>query len=183
MLATYDLAAVRRFTEELSAKRNQCDNGEGMICSNLQERIDYYVQLCQELRAGISQWARAVFTGQVPFDPKVEDLLKVELQRLLNPAKDVAALGRAWDERCFKLARLDYLHYCVMDIDYLLKNWVSPRLSTSPAPRTRLSEAAMQEARENLKRLSPLPSDWEPADPAQRDALRRERGESVQCSH
>lgn len=165
MQATLDLLAVRRFTEDLKERVRQCDNGEGMICSNLDETITHYVRLCAELRAYMIQWARAVFTGEVGFDSAVECLLKEEAQRLLGRAKEVAARGRAMDGQCYVLQGLNALHYHIADFDYLLANWVSPRLAVSPAPRVKLSNAAEQQVLERIKKLSPLPSDWRPTGP------------------
>ena len=96
MPATLDISAVRRFTDDLNDRLRQCDNGEGMFCSNLSATINYYVQLCGELRAYVNQWARAIFTGQTAFDQDVEDLLKEEGRRLLHRSKQVAAQGAQW---------------------------------------------------------------------------------------
>jgi hypothetical protein len=134
--------AVRRFTEELNTRLRQCDNGEGMICNNLDESINYYVGLCAALRAYVNNWARAIFTGQVAFDQAVEDALKEEVRRLLHRAKQVAARGRAMDGECYVLQGLNPLHRHIADFDYLLENWVSPRLAISPAPRVKLAHAA-----------------------------------------
>jgi hypothetical protein len=83
--ATLDLMAVQRFTAELNDRLRRCDNGEGMICVSLDESINYYVQLCAELRTYVNQWARAIFTGQVAFDQAVEDLLKEERDKPKPP--------------------------------------------------------------------------------------------------
>src|SRR5690349_4628096 len=40
---THDLLAVRQFTTALNDRLRQCDNGEGMVCRSLDERINYYV--------------------------------------------------------------------------------------------------------------------------------------------
>jgi hypothetical protein len=160
MPATLDLVAVRRFTDDLNERLRRCDNGEAMICSNLDESINHYVLLCSQLRAYVNQWARAVFTGQVAFDQAVEDLLKEELRSLLHRSKQTAARGRAMDGQCYVLQGLNQLHCYIADFDYLLENWVSPRPAVSPAPRVRLSQAAEQQVIERLKTLSALPPDW-----------------------
>jgi hypothetical protein len=175
MPATLDLPAVRRFTEDLNDRRSRCDNGEGMICSNLEEIINHYAQLCAELRAYINRWARAIFTEQVAFDPAVEELLKEETRRLLQRAKQVAARGRALDGQCYVLQGLNALHCHIADFDYLLENWVSPRPAVSPAPRVKLSSAAEQKVIERLGKLSALPSDWRPTDPEQLAFFEKQR--------
>jgi hypothetical protein len=133
----------------------KCDNGEGMICRTLDESINRYVQLCGELRAYVNQWARSIFTGQAAFDQSVEDLLKQGIRRLLNRSKQVAALGRGMDGQCFVLQGLNQLHCHIADFDYLLENWVSPRLAVSPTPRVKLSDTAAQQVIERLGKLSP----------------------------
>src|SRR5206468_2270121 len=135
---TLDLPAVRHFTEGLDERLRRCDNGEGMLCSTLDASINYYVQLCGELREYINQWARAVFTGEAAFDPEVETLLKGRVQDLLRRAKGIAARGRAMDGYCYMLQGLNMLHCYIADFDYLLTNWVSPRLAVSPAPRVKM---------------------------------------------
>ncbi len=175
MLATLDLPAVRRFTDDLNDRLRRCDNGEGMVCSNLDKSINYYVQLCHELREYVNQWARAVFTSQLAFDPEVEELLKRETRRLLHRAKQVAARGRAKEGQCFALQGLNALHYHVADFDYLLENWVSPRPAVGPTPRVKLPDAAKQKISERLEQLPALPSDWRPTDPEQLAFFQKQR--------
>jgi hypothetical protein len=174
MPATLDLSAVRRFTDDLNERLRQCDNGEGMFCSNLSATINHYVQLCGELRAYLNQWARAIFTGQTAFDQAVEDLLKEEARRLLHRSKQVAAQGRAMDGMCYVLPGLNPLHCHLADLDYLLENWVSPRLAVSPAPRVKLPQAAVEQIMEHIGKLPALPADWRPNDPEQLARFRRQ---------
>ena len=175
MPATLDLTAVRRFTEDLNDRLRRCDNGEGIICSSLDESINHYVHLCEELRAYVNQWARAVFEGQVAFEQAVEALLKEETRRLLQRSKQVAARGRAMDGECYVLQGLNSLHRHIADFDYLLENWVSPRLAVSPTPRVQLSHAVERQVLERLGKLSALPADWRPADAEQLRFFEKER--------
>jgi hypothetical protein len=177
MLATFDLPAVRHFTEDLKERQRRCDNGEGMICSDLDATINYHMQLCQELRHVINDWAQAVFTGQVAFDPAVEALLKVEVQDLLPHAKKIAAQGREKNWQCFELSGLNKLHYYVVDLDYLLAHWVSPRPAIGPAPRVKVPDAAAQQIAERLANLPPLPHNWRPGDPTQFARFKKETRE------
>lgn len=176
MSATLDLFAVRHFTDDLNERIRRCDNGEGMICSTLEESINHYVQLCGELRVYVNQWARAIFTGQVAFDQAVEDILKDEIRHLLHRSKQVAARGRAMDGQCFVLQGLNSLHCHIADFDYLLENWASPRPAVSPAPRVRLSQAVEQKVMERLGKLAALPADWRPSDPEQLGFFQKQRG-------
>ncbi len=177
MPATLDLHTVLRFAGDLNARLQRCENGEGIECSSLDARINYYVQLCSELREYVNQWARAVFTGRIPFDPEVDKLLNEESKRLLHRAADTAARGRAMNGLCFVLQGLDALHYHLADFHFLLENWVSPRLAVSPAPRVKLPDAAKQQIRERLDKLPALPSDWRPTDARQLALFKKQRGE------
>lgn len=154
MAAHLDLPGVREFTDRLNERLRQCENGEGMLCSSLDEKINYHVQLCRDLRAYINDWAKAIFTGQATSDTAVENLLKAEIHQLLTHSKQVAALGRAMDGQCFVLQGLNALHGHIVDFDYLLTNWVSPRPAVSPGPRVKLSPAAEQHIGERIQKLS-----------------------------
>jgi hypothetical protein len=167
MPATLDLIAVHRFTEDLNDRLRRCDNSEGMMCATLDENINHYVQACAELREYVNHWARAIFTGQTAFDPAVEDHLRTEVRRLLHRAKQLAARGRAMDGECFVLHGLNSLHRHMADFDYLLENWVRPRMAVSPTPRVKLSQTTEQQVNERVSKLEPLPANWRPADPEQ----------------
>jgi hypothetical protein len=153
MPATLDLNSMRQFTADLNNRLRQCDNGEGMVCSNLDETIRYYVELCRKLRGYINQWTRAVFTAEVRFESEVEILLKTKGRELLRHAKHVAARGRALNEYCFAFESLNELHFCVADLDYLLENWVTPQPAVGPAARVKVPREAAQQIRERLKNL------------------------------
>jgi len=180
MSAALDLSTVRRFTADLNDKLTRCDNGEGMVCASLDERINYYVETCGELREYVNRWARAIFTGELPFESETEALLKAQVQRVLHRAKEVAALGRAMTGKCFELRGLNALHYFVADFDYLLQNWVSPRRSVSPAPRLKRPDAVRQQIINRLEQLPPPPSDWRPSDPKQQALFNKQRGEGTE---
>ena len=47
-MTTFDLAEVRGFTADLDARMNQCDNGEGLECANLDGTLRHYAVLCCE---------------------------------------------------------------------------------------------------------------------------------------
>lgn len=155
MTAPLDLAAVRRFTDDLNEQVRRCETGEGTVCADLDQTLSHYVQLCSELRAYIDQWAQAVFSGQLEFDPEIDSVLYEESRRILRRAKAVAARGRALDGECFELENLNALHHHVFDLDFLVDNWVKPRLAVSPAPRVAIPPATHAEIAE---RLSQMPS-------------------------
>lgn len=166
MLATFDLAAVRHFADDLNVRLAGC-NGEGMFCSDLDETIKCHVELCADLQANTHHWARAVFAGQVVFNPAVEAVFKDEWQRVLDNAKSVANQGRKMDDVCYKLAWLPILVYFVAEFTTKLEKWLSPRLSVGPAARVTVSDAADAQIRERIAELEPLPKDWRPKDPDQ----------------
>jgi hypothetical protein len=175
MLATFDVTAVRHFTEELNERLRVCDTGEGMVCSTLDDSITFHVKLCEEFWTGINQWARAVFTGKIKLDLDVEEIFKSEAQKLLEHAKPVAARGRAMNWQCYELAGLNALHFHIVGLDYLLENWVSPKSAVGPAPRVQLTDATTDQVIQHLARLAPLPSDWHPTDPEQLAVFQKHR--------
>jgi hypothetical protein len=167
MLTSLDSAAVRHFTSQLEAQSQQCDNGEGMVCETLDQSIDFYLTLCRNLREGINQWARAVFTGQLAFDAETEALWMQEVQALLGRAKRLAWRGHRMNFECFEFRGLGELNYHIVDLDYLLGNWVSPQQAVAPGSRVKIPEGAQGEIRDRLENLPPLPSDWRPFNPLQ----------------
>ena len=159
-----DLAAVRRFTDTLREDLRRCDHGEGTECLTLEGVIGYYVNRCAALHERIRAWVRAVFSGRITFDPESEALLQTSARQLLASAKEIAAYGRAKDDVCGELEGLSHLHSYVAKFDYLLDNWVSPRLAVGPAARVEIPNEAAREIRERLTKLAPLPADWLPGD-------------------
>jgi hypothetical protein len=167
MPATLDLTAVRRFAEDLNSRLHRCDNGEGMECSTLENTIRHYADLCCELQICVERWADAVFTGEIAFDPEVENLLKDVTRTVVERAATVAERARVLEGPCYDLVGLDFLYRQIGVLGQLLKNWVTPRLAVSPAPRVAIPEAAEQQMRDRLAGLTPLPAGWQPADPDQ----------------
>jgi hypothetical protein len=177
MMATLDLAAVSRFTADLNERQRRCDNGEGMECSTLENSINHYVQLCEELQNGVVRWAHAVFSGEVPLDPAVETLLVQETRILIGHAKRVAERGRTFEGPCFVIEGLDRLYRRIQFLEGLLSHWVTPQLAVGPASRTTLPEETQRQITERLAKLQPLPSDWRPADREQAAFFRKQMDE------
>ena len=73
-MTTFDLADVRRFTADLDARMDQCDNGEGMECANLDGTLRQYAVLCCEFCEQVRLWGRAIFYGLAAFDPEVVEM-------------------------------------------------------------------------------------------------------------
>jgi hypothetical protein len=175
MQAVLDLPAVRRFTDEMNDRVRRGDNGEGVVRSDLDESIRFHVQLCDEFRTFVDEWALAVFSGRIAFDREVEDLLKREASHLLRRAESVAVRGRAKAEVHYEFAELDALHGRIAGLDYLLKNWVSPQLAVGPAPRVHVPDAAAAQISERLEKLPPLPAGWRPNDPQHQAIFEKQR--------
>lgn len=174
MLATLDLAAVRRFTADLNERLRRCDNGEGVECSTLENSINRYVQLCEELQRGVERWAQAVFSGEVLLDPAVETLLKHEIRLLIGRAKRVAERGRIFEGPCYYFVELNQLYRHIQELEALLSHWVTPQLAVGPAPRTKIPDETERLIKERLAKLQPLPSDWRPTDPEQAACFRKQ---------
>jgi len=172
MLATYDLPAVRRFATELDEQRSNC-NGEGMFCSDLDAAIGCLADVCLKLYGAITEWAREVFAGRVPFEREVEVIFKAELRRALDDANPLVKRGREVATECFTLERLEDLESWVSDFEFLLTNWVSPQQAVAAAPRISSGDAANKEIGELLRDLPPLPAGWCPTDRRQARILKQ----------
>jgi hypothetical protein len=159
MLATLDLPAVRRFTDELSGRARRCDNGERMEWSALEKDVQHYAILCRELREAIRQWARAIFTGEIEFDTEAENLWKAETGRLLQSAKKIAEQSQKFEGPGYELDGLNRLHRHIADLDQVVAHWVSPRLSVGPAARVKIPEQIAEIMKERLKTLPPMSKD------------------------
>ncbi len=186
-MTTFDLAEVREFTATIDARLKQCDNGEGMVCATLEESLRHYAGLCIEFREGVRAWGRAVFTGRVIFDPEVERLVLVEGNKLLNQAvakADHAGMMEYDHSRtpeagcCYVMEGLQPLRSALWGLSRLMNDWITPALSISPGPRVRRHHTPEQLGAilTRLAAMPPLPADWQPDDPKQRQEL-----ENIRC--
>ena len=167
MLETLDIATVRRFTEDQRLQIQACDNGEGFFCNTLEHSIRRYCDLLSKSRQTIDQWARAIFSGEISFDSEVEALFRDQTRSLLTQAEKVAARGRTSENTCCEVLGLVELHRRTADLNYLMKNWVSPKRSVSPAARVAMPSDAHDQILDRLQKLEPLPEGWLPSDPEQ----------------
>ncbi len=176
-MTTFDLAEVRNFTADIDARLKQCDNGEGMGCSNLDESLRLYATLCREFRAGVRAWGRAVFGGYVEFDPEVEKIVLQDGNRLLALATAKAAHAQAMEFGCYTLDGRTILQSALWELSRLMNGWVTPGLSVGPAARVRLHHTPeqLEAILVRLAAMPPLPADWQPDDPEQRRAFQRIR--------
>jgi hypothetical protein len=174
-MTTFDLAEVRRFAADLDARMERCDNGEGMECANLDDTLRHYAHLCCEFCDQVRQWGRAVFAGQVAFDPAVEQIWLDEGVRLHHRAIELWAYGREKEGVCFVLEGGAALGSALRYLEQLLFHWVTPKRAVAPLSRQGLAStpAAKEEIRKRIEALPPLPADWQPADPRQRVRFRQ----------
>ncbi len=177
-MTAFDLAEVRGFTADLDARMTRCDNGEGMECANLDGTLRRYAELCWEFCEQVRKWGRAVFAGQVAFDPEVERLWRNEAIRYYARASELLVDGaRAEAGPCYVLEGRAALGYAAWHLQRLLAGWVTPKLAVAPLARQRvaLTSAAVEEVRQRVEALPPLPADWQPVDPGQRARFQKLR--------
>lgn len=176
-MTTFDLADVRRFTADLDARLNQCDNGEGLECANLDGTLRHYAKLCCEFCDQVRQWGRAVFYGKAAFDPAVEQLWLGEGHELFRRAAELWGYGQDKQGECFVLENGAALGSALWRLDRLLTHWVTPQLATSALARrgVSMSAAVKAEVQQRVDALPPLPAEWQPADPRQRPLGRKLR--------
>ena len=154
VLEKVDLPSMRQITHELIERLSRCGNGEGMICSNLDESIDCYNQVCADLLNCVNFWAQDVFKGQLPFNVEIEDVLKNAIRELLIQAKKIANRGIDMNGVCYELKGLGLLCMYVVLFESRLEEWASPQLAVSPAPRMKIPEASECEIIKSIEQLS-----------------------------
>lgn len=176
-MTTFDLADVRRFTADLGARLDQCDNGEGMYCANLDATLGHYALLCCEFRERVRQWGLAIFYGQAAFDPEVERLWLDEGIQLYRRAIDLWGYGQEKHGECFALQNGAALGSALWRLERLLSTWVTPRPANAPLAGhgVALTQAEKEEAQNRVDALPPLAADWQPTD------LRLLRGGADRC--
>lgn len=174
-MTTFDLADVRRFTADLTARLERCDNGEGMECANLDGTLRNYAVLCCEFCERVRQWGRAIFYGQAAFDPEVERLWLDEGMELYRRANALWANGQEIEGECFVLQNGAALGSALWRLERLLATWVTPKRAIAPLARYGVaqSEAAKVEAQERIASLAPLAADWQPTDPRRQPLFRK----------
>ena len=118
----------------------------------------------------------AVFYGRVKFDLEVERVFKEKGSRLRSRAMEL--LSRTEKAGCSILDAHDRLQSALLDMDRLLKGWVTPKPAIGPSARqvhANLAPAVIEEGRRRIASLPPLPAEWQPEDPQQRAMYREPR--------
>ena len=176
-MTTFDLAEVRDFTAGIGTRMDRCLDGEGTECAPMDAALRHFAELCREFCDQVRRWGDAVFSGRVEFDPEVERVLKEEGWRLHS--RVTKARGRAEMNGLHLDApsELNAVQAAFSELDRLLNRWLTPKLAVGPSP-TRWKyphQAATEEEVRQVATLPPLPADWEPIDPDQRERFRKLR--------
>jgi hypothetical protein len=176
-MTTFDLAEVRGFAADLTARMDRCDNGEGIECATLEAALSQYAELCCKFRDEVREWGRAVFTGRVEYDAEVERAWLDEAVRLLNRAIAMWTHGQSYEGQCFILEGRVILQAALWDLYRLITGWVTPKLAVGPSARrgSAPNSLAADEARQRVASLPPLPANWQPEDLLQRALYRKVR--------
>ena len=163
-MTTFELEEVRQFATDLEVRMNECDDGEGMFCTTIDETLQHYAKLCCEFCEQVQLWDRAVFTGQVAFDEEIDQVFLKEADQLYRRASEMAKYGPGVEEQCGILDGNAAIRAALWKLFQLLNPWQSPKLARSPAARLlkTLDSSAIEEARRRVDSLPPLPSDWQP---------------------
>jgi hypothetical protein len=172
-MATFE--DVHRYTADLDTRMDQCDNGEGMECANLDGTLRHYAVLCCEFCDEVRQWGRAIFYGQASFDPEVETLWLGKGSVLYRRAKGLWAYGQEREGKCFVLQNGAALGSALWRLERLLSAWVTPKPAIAPLARhgVALNQSAKEEAQKRVDALPPLPANWEPTDPRGRTLFKK----------
>jgi hypothetical protein len=176
-MTTFDLAEVRGFAADLEARMDKCDNGEGLYCANLDGTLKQYAILCCEFCDHCRKWGRAIFRGQVAFDPEVERLWLDEGIQLYRRASGIWMYGQALEGECFVLEAGAALGSALWHLGTLIDGWVTPKLAAAPLARQGVVTISTggNEVQKRINSLPPLPADWQPIDPHQRTRLKKLR--------
>jgi hypothetical protein len=174
-MATFDLADVRRYTDALDARMDQCDNGEGMECANLDGTLRHYAVLCCEFCEQVRRWGLAIFYRQASFDPEVEKLWFDEGMALYRRASGLWEYGQEREGECFVLDNGASLGSALWRLERLLFSWVTPKPAIAPLAQHGivLTQSAKEEAHKLIAALPPLPANWEPTNPSRRTLFKK----------
>lgn len=158
-MKTFDYAQVNAVLSPLKAKFEHCAHGEGNQCETLDKHLDCCAQICLEVYAAVARWARDVFSGKVAFDREAENLWRAEVARIYSQAKRVWQVGRKAEVPCWDLPGQSKLEVALWHLNFLLEDWVSPKLSVAPSPRAtfKLNDDDSATIRKQLAELPPLP--------------------------
>jgi hypothetical protein len=137
-MKTFDCEQVNAALSPLKAKFRDCAHGEGNQCETLDKHLDCCAQIRFEVHAALATWARDVFAGKVAFDSEAENLWRAEVSQIYAQAKRIWQIGRKAEVPCWELPGRSKLETALWNLNYLLQDWVSPKLSVAPSARVQL---------------------------------------------
>ena len=170
-MPTFDVEQVRKITSGITAKLDACDHGEGNECATLDAALTQYAMSCCNFCERVREWGQAVFAGELAYDSEVNRAWQREGINLYGRACAMWSRGRRSEVKCFELQGYAILQGALWQLQYLLSNWVSPKLSVGPSPRNAIKDR--DAIRKRVAELPPLPEDWQPPDQDQRAMLRK----------
>lgn len=156
MMKTFDYEQVKETLSPLKAKLKECAHGEGNQCETLDNHLDCCANICVEVHAALVTWAQNVFAGRVAFDRDAENLWRAEVGQIYAQARHIWKLGRKAEVPCWDLPGQSKLETALWHLNYLLGNWVTPKLSVGPSPRVKLEVSEVNSIRKQLAELPAL---------------------------
>src|SRR5271155_4172990 len=127
-MTTFEFTQVKEIADDLNAKLDQCENGEGNQCYTIDTTLNYCADRCCEFADAVRKWGREVFAGHVVFDSEAEQQWKTELLRLYNRAVKLVALGTQAETECFVLGGKQKLQAALWNLNQLIAGWITPKL-------------------------------------------------------
>jgi hypothetical protein len=158
-MKTFDYEQVNATLSPLKAKLQDCAHGEGNQCEMLDSHLNCCAEICFKVHGALVEWAQDVFAGRVVFDPEAERLWRAEVGQIYAQAKRVWKFGRKAEAPCWDLPGQSKLETALWHLNYLLENWVTPKLSVAPSPRVtpQLDATAVNSMRQQLAELPAFP--------------------------
>jgi hypothetical protein len=172
-MQAFSLEEVKSITSKLGVQLDACDNGEGMECASLDDSLTHYAITCLTFYSAVREWAQAVFSGRISSDPHTVAVWREEGDRLLRRCEDMLVRGEQANIPCFDLPGQDMLRAAMWKLNDVLSNWVNPEIASGPIPRVKLSPDMVQDAKDRIANLPPLPEGWLPQDRRQRSLYRK----------
>ena len=154
----FDSKQVTDYAAGVNAELDRCEK-QGMFCSNLDSSLSCCADLCCKFAGELRRWAQDVFHGRVAFDATTEQFWKAELMRIQKRAYTLWTEARPHEESCFVLDGLKKLQSSLWMLDQLVTGWVTPKLAVAPSARQQLPAHLLDQARERIASLPPLPVD------------------------
>ena len=138
VMKTFDYEQVNAVLGPLKTRFVDCAHGEGNDCETLDKNLECCATICFDVTRALREWARGVFSGEVVFDSAAERLWRFEIAQIQARAIKVWQLGRKAEVPCFDLSGQNKLSSALWELNWLLENWVTPKLSVGPSARVNL---------------------------------------------